>query len=69
MIRASAVGNVTAGKRSASFYNAGSVAATVLGAALLSGETVSFDAGSSLDTLPVIAYDATGTDLLITSIT
>jgi hypothetical protein len=69
MIRASAVGNVTAGKRSVSFYNAGTVSATVLGAALLSGETVSFDAESSLDTLPIIAYNATGTDLLITSIT
>lgn len=69
MIRVSAVGNVTAGKRSVSFYNAGGVSATVLGALLLSGETVSFDAGSSLDTLPAIAYDGTGTDLLITSIT
>jgi len=69
MIRANAAGSVAAGKRSASFYNAGGVSATVLGAALLSGESVSFDAGSSLDTLPEIAYDATGTDLLITSIT
>lgn len=69
MIRASAPGNVTAGKRSVSFYNAGAVAATVLGTPLLAGESVSFDAGSSLDTLPVIAYDGTGTDLLITSIT
>lgn len=68
MVRDSAVGAVAPGVRSASFYNAGGANATVLGALLLPGEIVNFDAGSNLDTLSGIAYDATGTDLLITLI-
>lgn len=68
MIRASAAGTVTAGKRSVSFRNAGSANALVLGANLLPGETVNFDAGSLKDTLGAINYNATGTDLLIITI-
>lgn len=68
MTRASAPGNVPAGARSASFYNAGGANATVLGASLLPGEQVSFSAGAEDDTLAVIAYDGTGTDLLITTV-
>lgn len=51
--------------RSVSFRNAGSINATVLGATLLPGETVNFDAGSLKDTLGAITYNANGTDLLI----
>ena len=68
MTRAAGPGNVAAGARSASFYNAGSGNATVLGATLLPGEQVSFAAGAEDDTLAVIAYNGTGTDLLITSV-
>jgi hypothetical protein len=68
MLRASAVGSVTAGKRSASFFNAGAINATVLGAALKPGEMVNFSAESTSDSLSAIAYDATGSDLLIATI-
>lgn len=69
MTRTTTSGTVTAGKRSVSFRNAGTITATVLGASLLPGETVNFDAGSLKDTLAAIGYDANGTDLLITTLT
>lgn len=68
MLRSSVAGNVAAGKRSVSIYNAGPGPGVVLGATLKVGETVNFDAGSNLDTLGVISYDGTGTDLLIISV-
>lgn len=68
MIRSSAAGNTAAGARSVAIYNAGAATGTVMGTNLLSGETVSFDAGSNQDTLPAIAYSGVGTDLLITTI-
>lgn len=68
MIRSSAPGSVAAGKRSVSIYNAGPGPGLVLATALKVGETVNFDAGSSLDTLGAISYDGTGTDLLIISV-
>lgn len=68
MTRSTGAGNIPAGARSASFYNAGGANATVLGSVLKPGEAVDFSAGSNLDTLGVIAYNATGTELLITSI-
>jgi hypothetical protein len=69
MIRTTTSGTIIAGKRSVSFRNAGTINATVLGASLLPGETVNFDAGSLKDTLAAIGYDANGTDLLITTLT
>jgi hypothetical protein len=69
MVRSSTSGTITAGKRSVSFRNAGSANATVLGANLLPGETVNFDAGSLKDTLSAITYNGTGTDLLIITLT
>lgn len=68
MIRSSAAGTVAAGKRSIAIYNAGGANATVLGAVLKPGEQVSFSADGLRDTLAAIAYDGTGTDLLITSV-
>ena len=68
MVRTTGSGTVSAGKRSVSFRNAGAITATVLGANLLPGETVNFDAGSLKDTLSAIAYNANGTDLLITTL-
>jgi hypothetical protein len=59
---------IPAGLRSVSFRNAGSINAMVLGAALLPGESVNFDAGSLKDTLGAITYNANGTDLLIITI-
>jgi len=69
MLRVSIAGVVIAGKRSASFFNAGATNAIVLGAALKPGEMITFSAESTLDVLTAIAYDATGTDLLITTLT
>jgi hypothetical protein len=68
MTRTTGSGTVTSGKRSVSFRNAGTITATVLGANLLPGEIVNFDAGALKDTLGAIAYNANGTDLLITTI-
>lgn len=68
MVRSSAVGTVTAGKRSAAIFNAGNANATVLGAILKPGESVSFSADGVRDALAAIAYDGTGTDLLITTV-
>lgn len=68
MFRTSTSGTITAGKRSVSIRNAGSANGTVLGANLLPGEIVSFDAGALKDTLGAITYNGTGTDLLITTL-
>ena len=68
MFRTSASGSVTAGKRSVSIRNAGGANGVVLGANILPGEIVNFDAGSLKDTLGAITYNGTGTDLLIITI-
>jgi len=68
MIRSSAAGTVAAGKRSIAFFNAGNADATVTGAVLKPGETVSFSADGLRDTLAAASYDGTGTDLLITTV-
>jgi len=69
MLRAAGPGVVVAGKRSASFFNAGAINVTVLGAALKPGEMITFSAESTLDVLTEITYDGTGSDLLITTLT
>lgn len=69
MFRSATTGTVTAGKRSASFFNAGATNTTVLGAILKPGEMVTFSAESTLDVLTAISYDGTGSDLLITTLT
>lgn len=68
MLRSSAASSVTAGKRSMAFYNAGAANATVAGATLKPGESVSFSADGLRDVLAAVNYDGTGTDLLITSV-
>jgi hypothetical protein len=65
IIRATTAGTVTAGKNSVSFGNVGAANATVKGVILKPGETINFDAGAMNNTLDTIAYDATGTELLI----
>ncbi len=69
MLRSSAPGNVPAGTRSVSIYNAGPLTGIVLGANLLTGESITFSAGSNLDVLGIVNYDATGTEFLITYLT
>jgi len=68
ILRASAPGTVTAGKKSVSFFNAGAINATVLTIALKPGEQITYSVPSPADTLPAIAYDGTGGDLLITTL-
>ena len=65
ILRATSVGTIVAGKYSASFANVGSANAIVKGVVIKAGETINFDAGTLNNTLDVIAYDATGTELLI----
>ncbi len=66
--RTSGSGTVPAGARMVSFYNAGGAAVDVNGgtANLEASESVTFQAGGENDTLPAIAYDATGSTLVIT---
>lgn len=64
MTRATASGTI-ANAYSVSFSNVGTVNATVLGATLKPTETVNFDAGAIGNILGTIAYDGTGTELLI----
>jgi hypothetical protein len=65
ILRPTTSGTITAGKRSASFSNVGTANATIKGVVLKPGETVNFDAGAINNTLDAIAYDATGSELLI----
>ena len=65
LLRVSTIGTIIAGKYSVSFANVGSANAIVKGVVIKAGETINFDAGTLNNTLDVIAYDATGTELLI----
>jgi hypothetical protein len=67
MIRTSTNGTVSAGVKSVSFYNTGATSATVLGTVLKAGEQVTYSVENP-DTLAAFPYDATGTELLITTI-
>jgi hypothetical protein len=68
LIRATAAGTIAVNARSASIYNAGNANGTVLGTILKPGESVPFDAGAQKDLLAVIAYDATGTEFLVSRV-
>jgi hypothetical protein len=69
-------GSIAAGAKSVAIYNAGTKNGTVLGANIVPGETLSWDATGN-DTIIAIAYDptkdaaaaATGTTFWITSLT
>jgi hypothetical protein len=64
LARVTANGAVAAGARSVSLSNTGAADATVAGATLKPGETVSF-AARNQNTLGAIAYTAAGTELVI----
>lgn len=66
--RAAGAGTVEKGARSVTFFNAGAANATVLGTNLLPQEKVTIDGGGQSDHLNEIAYDGTGTDLVIVTI-
>jgi hypothetical protein len=59
-------GTVAAGKKGVSFFNSGDGDATVLTVTLSAGLSISFSAQPG-NVLAAIAYDATGTSLLITT--
>ena len=61
-------GTVASGTRSVTFFNRGSANATVMGEVIESGEIFTWSAGSTRDTLGAIIYDATGTTLVITTV-
>lgn len=58
---------IAAGAKYVSFYNAGTMDATVLETVLKKGESIDFPTTMN-DTLPAISYDATGTELVIQTI-
>lgn len=65
VLRSSTTGTIAAGAFSASFGNVGAANATVKGVTIKPGETINFDAGAMNNTLDAIAYNGTGTELLI----
>jgi len=67
LVRATSAGTIAAGARSFSIANIGAADADILGGTnnLKVGEVVNFDAGLN-NTYGSVAYDATGTELLIT---
>lgn len=64
---ASTAGTLAAGAMTASFANTGSAAASVAGGTLPAGCAVTFDVPAG-NTLGAIAYDATGTTLMISTV-
>lgn len=68
LVRVTNATSIAAGARGVTIANVGSAAGTVLGTSLGVGQIVSFDAGSTADTLTAIAYDATGTEFLISKV-
>jgi len=69
ILRTTTTGTIAAGAYSVSFANTSTVDATVKTVILKPGETINFDAGAMNNTLDAIPYVATGTELLIISIT
>ncbi len=64
-IRATVAGTVPVKARSASFYNAGTADATVNGGTLKQGEQITWSAQSGATFGVAIAYDGTGTTLVV----
>jgi len=67
LARVTTSGAVASGAKSAGFGNYGNANATVAGGTLAPGESVEFVAPSG-DTLGAVAYDATGTVLVIAEV-
>lgn len=67
MYSATNAGSTAAGATEISFLNSGAAAAVVAGGSLPAGQALTFDARYP-DTLGAIAYDATGTTLLISQV-
>ena len=68
-IRPTTAGTIAVGTYSVSVSNVGGVDGTFLGVALKAGETINIDAGAIGNTLSAMAYDASGTEFLIITLT
>jgi len=68
LVRATGAGNVAAGARSVSVFNAGAANGLWLGVTIKPGEQLSYSADGQGDTLSAFSYDGTGTELVITSV-
>jgi len=64
LVRATAPGNVPAGARSVTVLNSGAANGLVLGQIIKPGESFTWSADSN-NTLAVVSYDGTGTELAI----
>lgn len=69
MLWTTAAGTVAAGAHAVSVANMGNANGTLLGAVLKPSEIIDFKPSNINATLAAIAYDATGTEFLITSLT
>lgn len=67
LTRTSVAGTVAAGAISVSVYNAGNANGTVLGQTIKPGESFTWSTYAR-DTLAAVAYNGTGTELVITKI-
>ena len=68
LLSAAGTGTIAAGSINVSIANTGTATGIVLGANLIAGATVNFQANAP-DTIGTIAYDATGTSFLIARLT
>ncbi len=68
LLRVTNSGTITAGKKSVSVYNAGSANGTWLGVVIKPGEQFSYSVYGAFETLAAFAYNATGTELVITTL-
>jgi hypothetical protein len=67
VVRATGAGSIPAGSRAFTVYNAGNASGTLLGQTIKAKEIMSFSTGN-WDTFGIVAYDATGTELVITKV-
>lgn len=68
LLRVSNAGNIAAGSRKVDVFNSGAADGIFLGTLLKVGESATFIAGGLTDIFGIIAYDATGTEFVITTI-
>lgn len=68
IVRATGVGTIGAGAKSISVYNAGAADGTVLTVTVKPGESYTWSTSLKGETLAAVAYNATGTELVITTL-
>ena len=68
LTRVTGVGSILAGARSVSVFNSGVANGVIIGQSIRPGETLTWTAGGQSDTLSVMTYDGTGTELTIITV-